>query len=186
MLEEERTMTPTAFIVLGLLERLGPASPYEVKQQATATLGNFWSTPHSQIYRTTEGLAAAGLLSVRAETTPGGRGRTVYALTREGRAALTAERRHTAADLPELRDPALLRLYFGADPAPLAVEQLAAHRRQLAAYEARRAQDDGAEPRGPWLTLRAGIGHEREWIKFWRDLAGGPDGQPRQVAGSDG
>lgn len=179
-------MTPTAFIVLGLLERLGSASPYELKQQATATLGNFWSTPHSQIYRTTEALAAAGLLAVRAETTPGGRGRTVYSLTRKGRRALAAERRHTAADLPELRDPALLRLYFGADPAPLAVEQLAAHRRQLAAYEARRAQDDGAEPRGPWLTLRAGIAHEREWIKFWRDLTGAADGHTNRMAGSDG
>lgn len=179
-------MTPTAFIVLGLLERLGHATPYELKQQATATLGNFWSTPHSQIYRTTESLAESGLLSVRAETTPGGRGRTVYALTRHGRRALATERRHTAPDLPELRDPALLRLYFGADPVPLAVEQLAAHRRQLAAYEARRAEDDGAEPRGPWLTLRAGIAHEREWVKFWRDLASESDGRTKRVAGADG
>ena len=52
-------MTPTSYIVLGLLERLGEASAYDLKREATATLGNFWSTPHSQIYRTTEHLAAA-------------------------------------------------------------------------------------------------------------------------------
>ena len=81
-------MTPTSYIVLGLLERLGEASPYDLKREATAALGNFWSTPHSQIYRTTEQLAAAGLLAQRVETTSGGRSRTMYSLTDKGTAAL--------------------------------------------------------------------------------------------------
>lgn len=166
-------MTPTSYIVLGLLERLGEASPYDLKREATATLGNFWSTPHSQIYRTTEQLAAAGLLAHRVETTPGGRSRTVYSLTNEGTDALATWRQQAPPELPELRDPGLLRLYFGADPVPLARARADAHRRQLRAYELRQRQDTGQEPRGPWLTLRAGIAHEREWVRFWTRLADG-------------
>lgn len=167
-------VTPTSYIVLGLLERLGEASPYDLKREASAALGNFWSTPHSQIYRTTEQLAAAGLLDHRVETTPGGRSRTVYALTGEGARALAAWRQDVSDGLPELRDPGLLKLYFGADPAPLARERLEAHRRQLRAYELRQREDTGQEPRGPWLTLRAGIAHEREWVRFWTRLAAPP------------
>src|SRR5918999_4419420 len=164
-------MTPTAHIVLGLLDRLGEASPYDLKREATKALGNFWSTPHSQIYRTTERLAAAGLLTYRVETTPGGRSRTVYSLTGKGTHALDTWRRQVPHDLPELRDPGLLQLCFGADPVPLARARAAAHRRQLHAYELRRQEDTGREPRGPWLTLEAGIAHEREWIRFWTRLA---------------
>jgi PadR family transcriptional regulator AphA len=164
-------MTPTSYIVLGLLERLGEASPYDLKREATATLGNIWSTPHSQIYRTTEQLAAAGLVSHRVETTPGGRSRTVYSLTGEGTSALVTWRQQIPTDLPELRDPGLLKLYFGADPVPLARARAEAHRSQLRAYEVRQRQDTGEGPRGPWLTLQAGIAHEREWVRFWTRLA---------------
>jgi Virulence activator alpha C-term len=58
-----------------------------------------------------------------------------------------------------MRDLSLLKLHLGADPATLAPAQLEAHKRKLAAYERRRAQD-------PWLTLDAGIAHEREWVRF--------------------
>jgi PadR family transcriptional regulator, regulatory protein AphA len=164
-------MTPTSYIVLGLLERLDEASPYDLKREASRALGNFWSTPHSQIYRTAQQLADAGLLARRVETTPGGRNRTVYSLTEEGTAILATWRQQVPQDLPELRDPGLLQLYFGADPVPLARARAGAHRRQLAAYELRQRQDTGKEPRGPWLTLEAGIAHEREWIRFWTRLA---------------
>ena len=33
------------------------------------------------------------------------------------------------------------------------------------------AGDPGAGPRGPWLALEAGIHHEREWVRFWEELA---------------
>ena len=51
-------------------------------------------------------------------------------------------------------------------PGELAAAQLAAHRRRLRAYEQLRA--DAADwPRGWRLALEAGIGHERESIRFW-------------------
>jgi len=163
-------VTPTAAIVLGLLDRLGDASAYDLKREAERTLGNFWSTPHSQIYRTAEQLASDGLLSVRTETTPGGRARMIYRLTRRGRTALEQWRDEPMDALPELRDPALLKLHLGADVATLAPAQLAAHRAQLASYEAMQARDTGEEPRGPWLTLQAGIQHEAVWVRFWAQL----------------
>jgi hypothetical protein len=50
-----------------------------------------------------------------------------------------------------------------------------AHRAKLAEYEARRALDTAEGPRGPWHALDAGIAHEREWVRFWAQLAGDPD-----------
>ena len=33
----------------------------------------------------------------------------------------------------------------------------------------------GTQPAGPLTTLRAGIGHEREWIRYWADLVAEDD-----------
>ncbi|MDQ3735657.1 MAG: PadR family transcriptional regulator [Actinomycetota bacterium] len=157
--------------MLGLLERYGPGSAYDLKRRAAEALGNFWSTAHSQLYRTTERLADQGLLDMTTESTPGGRGRIVYRLTRMGQEELAQWRAEEETELAELRDPGLLKLYFGADHRRLAPAQLEAHRRQLAAYERRKATDDGTGPRGPWLTLEAGIAHERVWVEYWDQLA---------------
>jgi len=168
-----QVVTPTSYIVLGLLERYGPASAYDLKRLAAQVLGNFWTTAHSQLYRTAEQLSTDGLLDPTTQVTPGGRGRIVYRLTRTGKKRLAQWRTQSETELAELRDPGLLRLYFGADPKTLAPAQAAAHRRQLATYEQRKSTDDGSEPRGPWLTLDAGIAHERVWVRYWDSLAGG-------------
>ena len=60
--------------------------------------------------------------------------------------------------------------YPGADPAILAGPQLQAHRRQLAAYE--HLYENAADlPRGMRLALEVGIGHEREYVRFWSRLS---------------
>ena len=166
-------LTPTSYIVLGLVEQLAEASPYDLKQAAARSVGNFWSVPHSQIYREAARLEEHGYLSCRQERTPGGRPRRVYRLREPGARALSRWRRELPEALPELRDPGLLKLFFGADPAPLAAARREAHRRKLAEYEERRRLDDGNEPRGVWLSLDAGIGHEREWVRFWSAIARG-------------
>ena len=162
-------MTPTSYIVLGLLERAGEATPYDLKQLVAGSVGNFWSVPHSQLYAEPERLAHAAYLSERRE--PGGRRRRLYSLTQRGRDALAAWREEPTRDLPELRDPGLLKLFFGADERALAAVRREAHRAKLAEYEARRELDAGEGPRGPWHTLDAGIAHEREWVRFWTTLA---------------
>ncbi len=175
-MSDEIDLTPTSFIVLGLLARLSEASPYELKQAVAASIGNFWSVPHSQIYREADRLARAGYLSDRREATPGGRPRKVYALTSRGLRAFERWRETTSDELPELRDPGLLRLFFDARPSRLAPVRLEAHRRQLESYRARHKLYAGQAPRGPLLALEAGIAHEREWVRFWSRLAGEPEG----------
>jgi hypothetical protein len=66
-------------------------------------------------------------------------------------------------EVDEARDLGTLKLFFGGDPAKLAKSQLAAHKRQLGSYE----QLSGDMPNGMRLALEAGIGHEREFIRFW-------------------
>lgn len=162
-------LTPTSFIVLGLLEQAGEATPYDLKQIVATSVGNFWSVPHSQLYAEPERLRHAGYLVERRES--GGRRRRIYSLTERGREALAAWRAEPTAELPELRDPGLLKLFFGADQRALAAVRREAHRAKLAAYEERRQLDTGEEPRGPWRALEAGIAHEREWVRFWTELA---------------
>jgi DNA-binding PadR family transcriptional regulator len=163
-------LTATSYTVLGLVEQLEPATPYDLKQVAQVSTLHFWSVPHTQLYTECARLAAAGLLDEQREK--GGRRRRVYRLTGAGRDALDAWRSTPASEIYELRDTATLKLFMGADPAALAETQLAAHRRRLAEYEALHEQlaQDGT-PEGPRLALELGIGHEREFVRFWSALA---------------
>ena len=52
----------------------------------------------------------------------------------------------------------------------LATSQLAAHKRQLEGYQQLR-KDIPNMPNGMRLALEAGIGHEREFIRFWSRLS---------------
>ena len=166
---QEILLTPTSYIVLGVFELLGGGTSYDLKRRVAESIGNFWSVPHSALYAEPERLERAGYLTSEREET--GRRRKRYALTDRGRAALERWRQTpTESAKVEMRDPSLLKLHLGADPATLAPAELEAHKRKLAAYEQRRAQDPGSGPRGPWLTLDAGIGHEREWVRYWTEL----------------
>ena len=166
---QEIALTPTSYIVLGLFEILGGGTSYDLKRRVAESVGNFWSVPHSALYAEPERLERAGYLTSEREET--GRRRKRYALTEHGREALARWRETPTEDARvEMRDTSLLKLHLGADPGRLAPAQLEAHMRKLAAYERRKAQDPGSGPRGPWLTLDAGIGHEREWVRFWMEI----------------
>ena len=162
-------LTNTSFIVLGLVERASEATPYDLKGMLEASVGNFWSISHSQLYAESERLAAAGYLDERRERTS--RRRRIYSLTAKGGEGLSHWREEQTDALPELRDVSLLKLFMGADPRPLAAAQLEAHERKLAGYFELAAADDGQPPRGPWQALEAGIAHERVWVQFWSNLA---------------
>jgi PadR family transcriptional regulator AphA len=161
-------LTPTSFIVLGLLE-WGEATPYDLKSRASASIGNFWSVPHSALYAEPDRLVSGGYLTVDQE--PRGLRRKRYAITDSGRAALEEWRASPSPSLPEIRDESLLKLFFDAAPSEIATAQRDAHREKLARYEERAREDDGSPPRGPWRTLEAGIAHEREWVRYWSKLA---------------
>ena len=159
-------LTPTSYIVLGLLAAAGEATPYELKQGVAASVGNFWSLQHAQLYTEPERLAGAGYLTEKREET--GRRRKRYRLTAAGRAALREWLATPVSGVTELRDIGLLQLFFGADPVALAEARLPGHRAKLAEYQALAKLD---MPPGPRRALESGIGHEREWVRFWSRLA---------------
>ena len=162
-------LTPTSYIVLGLLDQAGEATPYELKAMVTAGVGNFWSLQHAQLYSEPERLAGAGYLIERRES--GGRRRRRYSVTDRGREALAQWLAEPTHGFTELRDPGLLKLFFGADRDRLAADQLEVHQAKLREYEAIHAAAPDDAPTGPLLTLEAGIGHAREWIRFWKRVA---------------
>jgi PadR family transcriptional regulator, regulatory protein AphA len=161
-------LSDTSYAVLALLDMFEPATPYQLKQVAQVSIFHFWSIPHTQIYTECGRLAEAGLLDERREEH--GRRRRVYRLTSAGRKALREWRADPEAGLYELSDPGLLKLFCGAAPAPLAMAQLERHERRLHSYEELLEQTDMAE--GMRLSLESGIGHEREYVRFWSRLAG--------------
>jgi DNA-binding PadR family transcriptional regulator len=163
-------LTPTSYIVLGFVDLAGEATPYDLKGSLEASVGNFWSVPHSQVYAEARRLAEGGYLAESRERT--GRRRRHYTVTDTGRRALAEWRDEPTDEAPELRDLSLLKLFFGGDPARVASSQLEVHRAQLSYYEDLLAGDTGDGERGPWLALQAGVGHEREWVRFWEELAG--------------
>jgi DNA-binding PadR family transcriptional regulator len=163
-------LTQTSYVVLGLVERAGEATPYDLKQIVSATIGGFFSIPHSQLYAEPERLARAGYLQERREQS--GRRRKHYSLTDEGREALNEWLRTPTEELYELRDPGLLKLAFGGDPKALARAQLAAHEVRLGELRAiARMLEEAGAPEEQRLVAEAGIGHSREYVRFWRKLA---------------
>lgn len=176
-------LTPTSYLVLGLLAREGPSTPYELERHVRATLGNFWSFPHTLLYSEPPRLASFGLVDEVRETT--GRRRRVFATTTAGEAALRAWLDRPSNEPSELRDPGLLQLFFG-DLAPaesrlrLAEQQLAIHQAKLAAYQQdqRLERRPGTSDRGQrtvehWRgeTLPMGIAYEVGAVSFWADVA---------------
>jgi DNA-binding PadR family transcriptional regulator len=163
-------LTPTSYVVLGLIEQMEPASPYDLKLAVAAGVGEFWSLPHTQLYSECGRLAEAGLLSEKREES--GRRRRIYRLTKAGREALDRWRAEPTGELYELRDAGLLKLFFGADPKLLAPQQLEAHEARLREYEAQLEQCRRIDaPAGVMHAIEAGIGHEREYVRFWKRLS---------------
>jgi PadR family transcriptional regulator, regulatory protein AphA len=179
---QDLKLTPTSYVVLGLLESAAPqeATPYDLKQWMALSVDCFWTIPHAQLYREPERLAAGGYVTERREET--GRRRKFYAITDRGRAAVEAWRGETTDQRPELRDPGVLKIFFGADPSAVAAEQIAVHEAALAEYQDLRANIAGHIPAGQLLALDIGIAHERKEIDLWQGVAAGgvpPTSAPR-------
>lgn len=167
-------LTPTSYLVLGCLATGGPATPYELKQAVSSGVGYFWSFPHSQLYNEPIRLAEAGLLVEQRETD--GRRRRTFSITDAGRAALQEWLHDPNADLPEIRDAALLKLFFGdlssADHiAALARTQHNAHQERLALYE---SLSDLKQPGAAGATIGLGLAWERAATAFWAEIADHP------------
>lgn len=194
MVSNER-LTPTSYLVLGLLAREGPSTPYELERHVQATLRNFWSFPHTLLYSEPPRLAALGL--VMEEREPEGRRRRVFTITTAGESALRQWLDRPSGGSTELRDLGLLQLFF-ADLTSrearlrLAEQQLAIHRVKLSAYheDERLERRPGGPRRGDrtvehWRgeTLRMGLLYEGAAVDFWSGVVdearGAVDPPPR-------
>jgi DNA-binding PadR family transcriptional regulator len=174
-------LTPTSYVVLGLVASAGRCTPYDLKRLTGQSVGHFWSFPHAQLYAEPARLAGAGLLAEEREA--GGRNRRHYTITPAGRAAVRTWLAAPEAGLAEIRDPGLLKLFFAqlgslADVVALATAQAGAHRARLALYT-RLAGDLGQLPGNDLRVapLEMGLRFERMAIAFWTDVArtiGGP------------
>jgi PadR family transcriptional regulator, regulatory protein AphA len=189
MMSTER-LTRTSYLVLGLLAREGPSTPYALERHVAATLGNFWSFPHTLLYSEPSRLEARGLVSETRESH--GRRRRMFAITSAGLEGLTAWLDRPADAPTELRDHGLLQLFFmdlASEEARLrlAQAQLAIHRAKLSAYEGDARLERRGGPSAPGLrtvehwrgaTLPMGLLYERAAVEFWTDVAdkaAGPD-----------
>ncbi len=161
-----RKLTPTSFVVLGLLETLGPTTPYDLKRYGQGGLFLFWSVAHTQLYSECQRLSASGHLDETREET--GRRRRVFGLTAKGREALEAWRSDPTTSVLEVRDEGLLKLYFAAEREPLAREQATLHHQRADFLEAVHTGLD--LPDGMRAVFEAGVALEREFARFWAGL----------------
>jgi PadR family transcriptional regulator AphA len=158
-------LTGTSYAVLSLLDQFGESTSYDIKQAIELSIQNFWPVPHTTAYEEPARLAAAGYLSARQEE--GGRRRRVYSLTDAGREALREWAAETTLTPPQLREEAILKLFAGADPGPLAAERRAWHERKLEELsdllrEVREAEGLVASER----TLLAGVGYHQKMLEL--------------------
>jgi PadR family transcriptional regulator, regulatory protein AphA len=168
-----RPLDETSYIVLGLLELTEPATPYDLERIARLSTIRFWTIPHSKLYAECARLAEAGLLTEEREQT--GRRRRIYRLTDLGREALDAWRADPAAVRDEVHSLGLLKLFLGAEPHALAAVYLPEHEETLRKFEAlREVSLELDPPRGGLLALEAGIGFQREAVRFWKALVNEP------------
>jgi DNA-binding PadR family transcriptional regulator len=178
-------LTSTSYLVLGLIERDGPSTPYELKRRVAATIGHFWSFPHALLYTEPARLSALGLLTEEREA--GGRRRRQFTITDRGRGAIRAWLARPAQEPTELRDAGLLQLFFADlgsrdDLRALAAAQLVVHRAALARYQDERPADRGlngadaaARTVEQWrgVTLPMGLLYERAAVEFWGSVVSG-------------
>lgn len=173
----EVRLSPTSYVVLGMIALRGPSTPYDLKRGVAHSVGYFWNFPHAQLYSEPERLAALGLLALSAEDS--GRRRKTYSLTTAGREALRTWLASPTEEHFEMRDIAELKLFFNEagepeDVAALARDQIRQHEDRIAVYEdmvERFGEDPTLRPR--MLTLELGLEMEHAALRFWTALEAG-------------
>jgi PadR family transcriptional regulator, regulatory protein AphA len=164
-------LTSTSYVVLGMLDWLGPSTPYRLKRVMSESVEDFFPVPHTSFYAEPARLAAAGYVSESVEQ--GGRRRRTFAITRRGREALADWLAEPETRFGEFRFPGMLKVFFGADPRGFAADQAAHHARLAERFEAVRERSDRGELQVPprrRSVLDTGIELHRWWEARWREL----------------
>ncbi|XHC09170.1 PadR family transcriptional regulator [Labrenzia sp. ac12] len=171
-------LSPISYVVMGLIGLRGPSTPYQLKQAAGRSINYFWPFPHSQLYGEPERLAEAGLLSEEREE--GGRRRKVYSLTPAGKQTLEDWLAVPPNAIFEMRDQAVLQLFFSeyaseATIVALAREQIELYGERLAVYQTIADQyREAPMSRRRMVPLELGMRMVKTYIDFWSDIAARP------------
>ena len=169
----EIRLTSTSYVVLGMLDWLGPSTPYRLKRVLASRCRTSSRCPHTSFYAEPARLAAAGYLAERIE-----RGRPAAAhVRRSRRAGATALRAWLAGagdalrrvPLPGDAEDLLRRRPRRASPATRRDH----HAALAASFEGVRAAAERGEVEltgGPPAVLETGIELHRWWEARWREL----------------
>jgi PadR family transcriptional regulator AphA len=174
-------LSATAKVILGMLAAR-PRSGYEIKQLVDTSARFFWAASYGQIYPELKRLEKQGLIAGDDSST-GGRQRTTFRLTSEGKRA-AREWMASPPEVLEARDEGLLKLFFAGSIAPRRAAEVA--RERAAASRAKAEQlraiadqvDQAGKPDGPdvqpdagsLMVLRYGI-EASEWTAEWFERA---------------
>jgi PadR family transcriptional regulator AphA len=162
-------LTNTSYALLALVDQLGEATPYEIKQAMDSSIENFWPVPHTTAYEEPARLVSGGYMSVHQEE--GGRRRKTYALTEQGRAALATWAQDPSWAPPQVRDETVLKVFAGADPLAFLEPRRAWHREKLAELEGYLEAVQGEEAwRRSELALTAGVTYHRKMLEMLDEL----------------
>src|SRR5262249_14041554 len=118
------SLTPSDHVVLGMVG-LGSRSGYEIKQTVELSIRFFWAISPAQVYPSLAKLERAGLLTGSDEP-QGKRRRRVYRRTQAGTEALREWLRRAEPMPFELRDIAMVKLFFADALEQAAADQLLA------------------------------------------------------------
>jgi PadR family transcriptional regulator AphA len=124
--------------VLGLLAFWGPLSGYDLKRLFDHMLAPMWGAAQSQIYKELRRMKELDWVEMEREEQETRPDRKVYAITRQGQAALRAWQGQPPEVL-QLRDELLLKMLFGTFAAPGDMAQnlrasITMHEMRLLAY----------------------------------------------------
>jgi DNA-binding PadR family transcriptional regulator len=178
---------PVSYLVLGITALRGASTPYDLKRFVQLSIGHFWPFPHTQLYAEPERLAAAGLLTETREET--GRRRRYYEITEAGRERLDDWLVEPVTSPNEVRDLALIKLFFSELSEPdaveaLAAEQAAAHRAKAAVYEAIRDRfHDRPDLAHRLLSTELGIRLSETAAGFWDEVQSAASAADSTAAG---
>ena len=164
-----RLSTPD-YVVLGMVG-LGARSGYEIKRTVELSIRYFWTISPAQVYPSLAKLERDGLLTGRDEP-QGNRRRRTYEHTAAGSEALRTWLRNQEPMPFELRDIAMVKMFFANALTPADAQELLtnakARSEELAAtHEAIRPEADVEAQEGnphPLLTLELGIAVHKAMI----------------------
>ncbi|HEY5977036.1 MAG TPA: PadR family transcriptional regulator [Solirubrobacterales bacterium] len=163
-------LTTTSYAVLAVLDQIGEATSYDLKQSIEKSIQNFWPVPHTTAYEEPARLADSGYLSVSQEK--GGRRRKTYAMTDRGREALRAWAEDPGIAAPQLRDEMVLKVFAGGDPGGMVDERTAWHHAKLEELNGLLEGVRGVEGyERSELTLLAGLSYHRRMLQMLEDLS---------------